>query len=113
MTRGASLALCQRLDRYVGGNEIAFTIVRVPTEEEEGERAMSRQRQQSVRERQRLAAMGSSLLAMQNLHFTGRWSRQSARKKVLSLNGVPDSPVVRLVPASSVSEVQRLGSPTR
>ena len=43
-------------------NKKAFRIVRVPTEEEERERAMSRQRQQLVRERQRLAAMGRSLL---------------------------------------------------
>jgi len=35
-------ALCQRLDRYVRGNRKAFSVVRVPTEEEERERALSR-----------------------------------------------------------------------
>jgi len=58
-----ALALCQRLDRYVRGNRKAFSVVRVPSEEEEIERAISRQRGQLVRERQRLQAMGRSLLA--------------------------------------------------
>ena len=58
-----ALALCQRLDRFVLGNRKAFSIVRVPSEDEERERAFSRQRQQLVRERQRLQAMGRSLLS--------------------------------------------------
>ena len=68
-----ALALCQRLDRYVRGNRKAFSVVRVPSEEEERERALSRQRQQLVRERQRLQAMGRSLLAMHGIHVTGKW----------------------------------------
>ena len=68
-----ALALCQRLDRYVRGNRKAFSVVRVPSEEEERERAISRQRQQLVRERQRLQAMGRSLLAMHGIHVTGKW----------------------------------------
>ena len=68
-----ALALCQRLDRYVRGNRKAFSVVRVPSEEEERERATSRQRQQLVRERQRLQAMGRSLLAMHGIHVTGKW----------------------------------------
>jgi transposase len=68
-----ALALCQRLDRYVRGNRKAFSVVRVPSEEEERERAISRQRGQLVRERQRLQAMGRSLLAMHGIHVTGRW----------------------------------------
>jgi len=68
-----ALALCQRLDRYVRGNRKAFSVVRVPSEEEECERALSRQRGQLVRERQRLQAMGRSLLAMHGIHVTGKW----------------------------------------
>jgi transposase len=68
-----ALALCQRLDRYVRGNRKAFSVVRVPSEEEERERAISRQRGQLVRERQRLQAMGRSLLAMHGIHVTGKW----------------------------------------
>ena len=63
-------ALCQRLDRYERGNKKAFSVVRIPTVDEERERAITRQRQQLVRERQRLAAMGRSLLAMHNIHVT-------------------------------------------
>ena len=68
-----ALALCQRLDRYVRGNRKAFSVVRVPSEEEERERALSRQRGQLVRERQRLQAMGRSLLEMHGIHVTGKW----------------------------------------
>lgn len=55
------------------GNRKAFSVVRVPSEEEERERAISRQRGQLVRERQRLQAMGRSLLAMHGIHVTGKW----------------------------------------
>jgi transposase len=50
-------ALCQRLDRYERGNQKAFSIFRIPTVDEERERAITRQREQLVRERQRLAAV--------------------------------------------------------
>ena len=68
-----ALALCQRLDRFMRGNRKAFSVVRVPTEEEERERASSRQRGQLVRERQRLQAMGRSSLAIHGIHVTGKW----------------------------------------
>jgi transposase len=89
-----ALALCQRLDRYVRGNQKAFSVVRVPSEEEERERAMSRQRQQLVRERQRLAAMGRSLLAMHNIHVTGRWwkGKAWARIKAQEFASAPAAP---------------------
>jgi hypothetical protein len=35
-------ALCLRLDRYVRGNRKAFSVVRVPTQEEERERVRSK-----------------------------------------------------------------------
>lgn len=70
-----ALALCQRLDRYVRGNGKAFSVVRVLSEEEERERALSRQRQQVVRERQRLQAMGRSLLAMHGMHVDDKWRK--------------------------------------
>jgi transposase len=71
-------ALCQRLDRYELGNKKAFSTVRIPTVDEERERAMSRQRQQLMRERQRVAAMGRSLLATHNIHVTGKWWKGKA-----------------------------------
>jgi transposase len=71
-------ALCQRLDRYELGNKKAFSTVHIPTVDEERERAMSRQRQQLMRERQRVAAMGRSLLATHNIHVTGKWWKGKA-----------------------------------
>ena len=68
-----ALALCQRLDRFTRGNRKAFSIVRVPSEDEERDRDFTRQRQQIVRERQRLQAMGRSLLASHGIHVTGKW----------------------------------------
>jgi len=68
-----AMALCQRLDRYTRGNRKAFSIVRVPSEDEERDRAFTRQRQQIVRERQRLQAMGRSLLSSHGIHVTGKW----------------------------------------
>jgi transposase len=55
--------------------------VRIPTVDEEQERAMSRQRQQRqqlMRERQRVAGMGRGLLALHNIHVTGKWWKGKA-----------------------------------
>ena len=71
-------ALCPRLDRYERGNNKAFSPVRIPTVDEERERAMSRQRQQLMRERQRVAGMGRGLLALHNIHVTGKWWKGKA-----------------------------------
>jgi transposase len=49
-----------------------------PQDWDERGRAITRQRQQLVRERQRLAAMGRSLLAMHNIHVTGKWWKGKA-----------------------------------
>ena len=48
--------LLVRLDRYVAGNQKAFSVVRVPTEAQEQKRALSRQREQLRRQRLSLAA---------------------------------------------------------
>jgi transposase len=66
-------ALCQRLDRYEHGNKKAFSVGRIPTVDDERERAITRQRQQLARERQRLATTGRSLLATRNIHFAEKW----------------------------------------
>ena len=60
--------LVGRLDRYLAGNRKAFAVVRVPTPEEEQRRCVSRQREQLRRERQRLNAMGKSLMLAQGYH---------------------------------------------
>ena len=60
------------------GNKKAFSMVRIPTVDEERERAMSRQRQQLMRERQRVAGMGRGLRAPHNIHLTGKWQKGKA-----------------------------------
>ena len=68
-------ALVQRLDRYVRGNKKAFSVVTVPTEEQEQKRSLSRQRGQLSREKGRLAAMGRSLLLAQGYRQNDWWKR--------------------------------------
>jgi transposase len=65
--------LVSRLDRYLAGNAKAFAVVRIPTPEQEQRRCISRQREQLRRERQRLEAMGRSLLLCQGHRVLGRW----------------------------------------
>src|SRR5436190_12784292 len=47
-----ALALVQRLDRYVQGNFKALAVIRVPSEQEEQQRAASRHREQLQKDRQ-------------------------------------------------------------
>ena len=68
-----ALTLCQRLDHFTRGHRKAFSIVRVPSEDEERVRAFNWQRLQIVRERQRLQAMGRSPLASHGIYVTGKW----------------------------------------
>jgi transposase len=77
-----AIALCQRLDRFTLGNRKAFSIVRVLSEDEERDRAFTQQRQQIVRERQRLQAMGRSLLASHGIHVTGKWWTGKTWKRI-------------------------------
>ena len=65
--------LVSRLDRYLAGNRKAFAIVRVPTPEQEQRRCISRQREQLRRQRQRLEAMGRSLMLCQGHRVLGPW----------------------------------------
>jgi transposase len=53
-----ALGLARRLDAYVQGNRKAFALVRVPTEAQEQERVLSRQREQLVQASRRLKGQG-------------------------------------------------------
>jgi len=69
-----ALELCQRLDRYVAGNTKAFSVVRVPTAEQEQRRAVGRQRGTLVRERLRCVLRGHGLMLGQGIPApTGWW----------------------------------------
>jgi transposase len=71
-----ALALVQRLDRLVEGNQRALAVIRVPTPEEELARSQSRLREQLLSHRLRLEAQGRSLLLFNGLHFKGRWWKE-------------------------------------
>jgi transposase len=61
------------LDRYLAGNHDAFCVVRVPTEAEEQERSLSRQRESLQQEKQRLAAQGRSNALYYGHRIQGEW----------------------------------------
>ena len=66
-------AMVLDLDRFVGGNQKAFCVVRVPTEAEEQARSRSRQRGSLQKEKQRLAAQGRSDALYYGRRLEGEW----------------------------------------
>jgi len=66
-------ALCDRLDRYLRGNTAAFSVVRVPTPEQEQRRAVGRQRAALVKERQRCVVRGHGLMLGQGIQAPPGW----------------------------------------
>ena len=68
--------LCQRLSRYLEGNTRELALIRVPSEEEEQARQMSRQRGQLVHHRQKLEAQGRSLLINHALPAPAHWWKE-------------------------------------
>ncbi|HEY4258124.1 MAG TPA: IS110 family transposase [Candidatus Udaeobacter sp.] len=66
-------ALCLKLDRFVQGNRAALALVRVPTEQEEQQRALHRQREQLVKARKVLEAQGRSLMVNHGIEPVKNW----------------------------------------
>src|SRR6185503_10201445 len=77
-----ALALVQHLDRYVQGNQKALAVVKVPSEQEEKDRAVTRHREQLVKARQTHEAQGRSLLLYHGRRVKGRWWAE-AKWKIL------------------------------
>lgn len=71
-----ALTLCQRLSRYVEGNTRELAVIRVPSEQEERDRHVTRQREQLVHHRQKLEAQGRSLLVCHSLPAPAHWWKQ-------------------------------------
>jgi transposase len=65
-------ALLDQLDRYLGGNARALSVVRVPTVEQEQLRSQSRQRDQFSRLRRGIEARGRALLLTQGYYDEGK-----------------------------------------
>jgi len=77
--------LCQRLSRYLDGNTRELAVIRVPTEEEEQDRHVSRQREQLVRLRQKLEAQGRSLLISHSLASPAHWWKNQTWSRLRKL----------------------------
>jgi len=78
--------LVARLDRYVRGNKNVFSVVRVPTEEEEQRRSMVRQRGRVLKELNRCILRGRGLLLAQGFRApTGWWKPNPWLKFAVSL----------------------------
>lgn len=80
--------LCQRLDRYVNGNTDVFTVVAVPSEQQEQVRALCRQRASLLKERQRCELRGHGLMLVSGIDAPRSWW-QPGEWSVLS-EQVPD-----------------------
>jgi transposase len=71
-------ALCQRLSRFVDGNRKELALVRVPTEQEERDRSLHRQREGLVRARTKMQAQGRALLVNHSHAAPALWWRKAA-----------------------------------
>ena len=80
--RRDALELLVRLDRYVAGNQKAFSVVRVPTVAQEQKRALVRQRDQLRRKRLSFAAQGRMLLLGQGYRQGNSWWQASRWEKL-------------------------------
>lgn len=74
-------ALVEALARYEAGNKHALALVRVPGEEQEQRRALTRQRETFVREVRRLGAWGKGTALTHGHEMGGRWWRPKAWKR--------------------------------
>ena len=70
---GDAKQLALYLDGYVQGNERSFSPVTVPSEEQEQARSVTRHREMLMRERKRLAAVGSGNARYYGFEAKGAW----------------------------------------
>jgi transposase len=80
--------LTSNLFNYLNGNQEALRLARVPTEAQEQVRLVSRQHDQLVEERKRLAAKGNALLLSQGYGSCKNWWRPKAFERLSQ--GLPD-----------------------
>lgn len=65
--------LTEALDAFLRGNIEAFSVVPVPTEEQEQRRSLPRLRTALLKQRRRAVQSGASLLLLHGHHFGGTW----------------------------------------
>lgn len=87
-----------RLDRFLAGNDEALVPVRIPSELEEDERAVCRQRGQLLQARKQFEAQGRSLLFFKGLSCPRHWWRGSEAdwQQTVKEQGWPGPVVERL-----------------
>lgn len=68
-----SRALREQLDRYVHGHKKAFSVVKVPTPQQEQDRSLLRHREALGKSLRRVAAQGRSLCLLQGIRVRGSW----------------------------------------
>ena len=69
--------IAQALDGYLRGNRRSFSVIRVPSEQEERLRAVSRQRESLMKQRKRLGTQGRGIALYHGEHL--KWSWWGAR----------------------------------
>ena len=77
--------LAGRLYSYLNGDERALRLVRIPSVEEERRRLRSRQHDQLVQERKRLAARGNSLLLAAGYGSIKHWWRPKSLERLTAV----------------------------
>jgi transposase len=95
-----STALADALDRYVRGNQKAFSVVTAPSVDEEDKREEGRLRGQLKATRHQWEARGRSLLLFKGHHVTGAWwtnKRWEELKPTLSAFLVQELEIMRTV----------------
>ena len=94
--------LCCSLDRYLAGNERAMTPVRIPTESEERERSLSRQRETLAKEQKRLQNVGTSAGLYYGIDLPADWWKAKVFEGLK--NSLPDYMLAILSPYQAVLE---------
>jgi len=74
--------LCEMLGRHLAGSHAALSVVRVPSEQEEQSRAMTRQRESLVADRARLAGRGKGAARYFACELPTNWWRPLAFKRL-------------------------------
>ena len=95
--------LCGHLDRYLAGNERALCVVRVPTEEQEQERSLSRQRETLAKERKRLQNVGTSSGLYHGVEVPANWWKPKVFAKLCT--EIPEFMKLILSPFQQVLEI--------
>jgi transposase len=106
-----TLQLAARLDRYVAGNKRIFTVVRVPSEEEEQRRAWPRQRKQLQQQRLSLASQGRSLVLTQGVAIDNLWwqpTRWQRHQSALAPWLLAHLEILRRIIVTVAAEIQQI-----